>query len=308
MRNIIITGATSFIGIHLINELLKNEVCIYAVIRPQSNNRSRLPIDSRINVIELEMEEYDRLPDLIEKADHFYHLAWQGTRVPLRDDILIQRKNYECAVKAFEAATEMGCTLFLGTGSQAEYGKMVGAVNEETLCNPLTEYGKRKLETCRELMERADEKGIRFVWIRLFSIYGPYDFQGTMVMSSIEKMLRNSEISMTEGIQLWDYLYVGDAVKAMTLLSENNNGQGVYNIASGDYKPLRSFVEIMKEVLHSDSKILLGAVPYGTQGPVDLTPDISKIKQMGWTPLVTFEQGIEEIIKQSIIMKQLYYN
>ncbi len=292
MKKIVITGATGFIGVHLIEQWIERDAEIYAVIRPNSANTKRIPNDDRVHIIELQMEEYDRLPDVIGSADLFYHLAWEGARAPFRDDKAMQEKNYMSTLKAYEAAKTMGCCFFLGSGSQAEYGSTDGVVNEEYPCNPTTEYGKQKLNACKELLSRAARDGIKLIWTRIFSIYGPYDFQGTLIMASIDKMLRNEPIEMTEGTQLWDYLYVSDAASAMVLLGEKDCDNGIYNIASGDYKPLRLFVENMKEALNSTSELRFGVIPYGEKGPVNLTPDSSKIKDLGWEPNVGFNQGI----------------
>ena len=144
MRRIVITGATGFIGIHLINEWLKEDCEIYAVIRPKSPHAHRVPASDHVHLVELSMSEYDRLPAIVDQADCFYHLAWEGVRAPLRDDKELQEKNCDCALSAFHAATKIGCSFFLGSGSQAEYGATYGIVDEDYPCNPNTEYGRQK--------------------------------------------------------------------------------------------------------------------------------------------------------------------
>ena len=298
MKKIVITGATGFIGIHLIEQWLEKDSEIYAVIRPHSKNANRIPKNDHIHVIELPMEEYDQLPMVINSADYFYHLAWEGARAPFRDDAAMQKNNYDCALQAYEVAKKLGCTFFLGSGSQAEYGSTTGIVDEGYPCNPTTEYGKQKMNASKELLKRAESDGVKLIWTRIFSIYGPYDFKDTLVMLSIDKMLRDEPIEMTEATQLWDYLYVSDATAAMVLLAEKDCDNGVYNIASGDYKPLRSFVEEIKRIINSKSELRFGVVPFGPHGPVNLTPDSSKIKALGWRPAVDFDEGIKAVISE----------
>lgn len=299
LKTIVITGATSFIGIHLIEEWLKTENCkIFAVIRPNSQNRNRIPIDNRIHVIECDMNNYDSLIKKIESADFFFHLAWEGARLPYRDDAVIQRKNYECALKAMEISGTIGCKFFLGTGSQAEYGMTYGLVNEKNLCKPNTAYGMEKLHACLSLKKISENLGIRFIWIRIFSIYGKYDYPKTLIMTALKKMQKNETIEMTDGTQLWDYLNVRDAVCAMILLAKSECASGIYNLASGQYKPLRNFILELKEILQSQSVIKFGAIPYGNNGPINLTPDVSKIKnEVHWVPKISFKEGIKEIQK-----------
>ena len=64
---------------------------------------------------------------------------------------------------------------------------------------------------------------------------------------------------------------------------------------SGEYKQLRSFVEDIKTVLKSESDLQFGVIPYGSNGPVNLMPDPSKIKSLGWLPAVGFYEGIRRI-------------
>lgn len=302
MKKVVITGATSFIGVHLIQEWLKKEDCkIYAVIRPNSQNKKRIPPDKRICIIECAMEHYDMLNQKIESVDYFFHLAWKGARAPYRDDIEMQHNNYECAIKAMEMSESMGCQFFLGTGSQAEYGITSGLVNEQYPCDPNTAYGREKLHACIDLKSMADKSGIRFIWTRIFSIYGRYDYPKTLFMTALEKMCKNETVEMTAGIQLWDYLNVEDAARAMVLLADSECNSGIYNLASGEYRPLRDFIIEMKETLHSKSLLKFGAIPYGVSGPVNLTPDVHKIKcAISWAPQISFEEGIRSLWKESV--------
>lgn len=300
MKKVVITGATSFIGIHLIQELLKKkDYKIFAVVRPNSQYKKRIPTDKRISIIECAMEHYDMLNQKIESADYFFHLAWEGARAPYRDDIEMQHNNYECAIKAMEMSESMGCQFFLGSGSQAEYGITSGLVNEQYPCNPYTAYGSEKLHACIDLKKISDKSGIRFIWTRIFSIYGKYDYPKTLIMTTLEKMHRNETIEMTAGTQLWDYLNVKDAARAMVLLAESKCDSGIYNLASGEYKSLRDFIVEIKEILKSKSMIKFGSIPYGISGPVNLIPDVSKIKSaVGWIPEISFKEGIKNLEKE----------
>ena len=293
---VVITGATSFIGVHLIQEWLKEDCEIFAVVRPNSTNIKHLANDDRIHIVEKDMKEYYTLSDVIDDADCFYHLAWEGARAPYRDDKNMQVNNYKCTLDAFDSAIKMGCKFFLGSGSQAEYGITDGLVDENYPCNPNTEYGKEKLHAYTTLADKAKETGMRFIWTRIFSIYGKYDYPKTLIMSAIDKMKRNEPIEMILCTQLWDYLNVEDAAKAMKYFALTDCQNGVYNIASGDYKPLKEFVEEIKSVLNSNSELRFGAVPYGVNGPINLTPDIKKIKNsLGWKAEIMFEDGIRKM-------------
>lgn len=268
MKNVVITGATSFIGVHLINECIKNNCNIFAVVRPHSKNLARIPDHKLVNVIELDKNEIEKITDKVSnrKIDMFYHLAWEGTRVPYRDDPKIQENNYLCAIKAINAAKVLGCNTFIGTGSQAEYGLCSGKVDENYPKNPHTEYGKYKLKAYDELMKIAQKNNMKYIWIRIFSAYGVLDYENTLIMSCLKKMVNNEPIPMTECIQKWNYINVEDVAKILYLFSEKDCENGAYNIASDDYRQLSEFVKEMKKICNSKSQLQFGAIPYNSEG------------------------------------------
>ena len=77
MQRIIVTGATSMIGVALIEECIKHGTEVYAVVREGSKKRSRLPESSLIKFADCSLEHLDRLPEMIsQECDTFYHIAW----------------------------------------------------------------------------------------------------------------------------------------------------------------------------------------------------------------------------------------
>lgn len=302
MKNIVVSGATSFIGIHLLNVLLSDENNhVFAVARPNSPNRNKLKIHKNLTVLELALQEIENLPKWISvPVDVFYHLAWEGTRASARDDKLLQENNYQSSIRAVKVAFELGCKSFVGIGSQAEYGKCIGRITENYKVAPLTEYGKAKLRTCEDGKKLADSLGVKFVWARIFSVYGKGDFEGTLIMSAISKMINNEKIPLTKCTQSWDFLYVLDAANALLLLSSAPTG--IYNIASGVSHPLKDFVYEMVRLTDSNSVLEFGVIPYNTEGVISFEPVVDKlITAVGWAPEISFAHGVNEIIE---IMKK----
>lgn len=301
MRKIVVTGASSFIGVHLIKELMRSaNTEVYAVVRPRSSNMWRLPQAPNLNIIELDMNRIGHLPEKIDgEIDAFYHLAWEGTRAPYRDDSELQKNNMECSMEAAKAAIHLHTKMFLGSGSQAEYGKVTGRICEADEAHPVTAYGVMKSNTYKQLEPIFKKNNIRFYWVRIFSVFGTYDYSKTLIMSSIEKMKKNETLELTECIQDWDYVYIKDVANALRLFSEKNADSGIYNIASGNVRKLRDFVMELKEILHSDSEIRFGAVPYGPEGVVNLCPIVDKIQnQLGWKAETGFSKGIKEMLNK----------
>ncbi|MBE6023221.1 MAG: NAD-dependent epimerase/dehydratase family protein [Cellulosilyticum sp.] len=299
-QHIVITGGTSFIGSYIIKEYLKNGNKVTAIIRPNSKNISRLPKDELLHIIQLDMNEINKLKDIIQKEqyDLFYHLAWEGIRGNDRDNKGLQQTNYDNTVEAMKVAIELGCKAFIGSGSQAEYGKCVGKIDEQSATAPDTEYGKAKLKAYHSLEELAGKNGIRLVWARIFSVYGVYDYEKTLIMTALTKMLNNEPIKLTACTQKWDYIYVEDVARIMYLLGIMHSAEGIYNIASGNSKPLKDFIIKMKEILKSESELMFGVIPYGNNGCVSFEPVVERLKEdLDWKCQVEFSEGIRKVLK-----------
>lgn len=300
MKRVVVTGATSFIGVHVIERFAGEGVFVYAITRPHSENRYRLPENRLICPIEMDMDEIEKLPDKIfEPIDGFIHLAWEGTRGPDRNDKKLQERNLAGTIEAMRVAVKLQAPCFIGSGSQAEYGLCSGKVDEAYPCRPVTEYGKAKYQASMELAKMAQISGIRFVWPRIFSVYGKYDYSQTLIMSCVDKMLHSETVKTTACIQMWDYVYVEDVASAFIKFWENSHANGIYNIASGQVRILREYVEEIKRIIGSDSQIEYGAVPYGKEGPVNLAPSVEKIyTELGWKADTPFETGIQKLIQE----------
>ncbi len=299
MKTAVVTGATGFIGVHLIAELLASGYAVSAIVRPGSQNLARLPWHENLTLLPMDMAEVSQLPGLLPAADLFFSLAWEGARGAARQDDALQQSNVTATLDAVDAAAILGARVFVGCGSQAEYGMQGAVTTEESPASPDTAYGKAKLSAFTQGAQRVAELGLRFVWPRIFSVYGPGDFPGTLVSSTLVKMGKNEAISCTACTQSWDFLHVSDAARALVLLAETEHASGVYNVAFGESCPLRWFVSCMKEIAESDSEIAFGAIPTPVN-PAGFSPCVDRLKALGWRPRVSFQEGISTLYREQI--------
>ena len=291
---IVITGANSFIGRRLAKETEKYGWETVLVMRPEHAQGESVP-NGRI--LSLCMEGYARLGELAGPCDCFVHLAWNGTRGDSRMDVARQKANLEYSLQGVRSMLATGCGRVVTAGSQAEYGPHKERISEESSCTPNTEYGKAKLEFFRKTAALCAETGTVCIEPRFFSLYGPGDFSGTMIISILQDMLAGRPCKLTEGIQMWDFLHIDDAVNALTALCYASCPDGVYNFGSGDVRRLRDYVEEMASITQTKSSLLFGAVPYPKTGMVSLWPDVSKLKrELHWKPRIAFADGIRSIL------------
>lgn len=301
MKRVIITGANSFIGYRLCKILTEKGYFVFAVIRKDNVNNHILNNCSNLKLIYAEMENYKNLDKLIqEKCDIGIAVAWNGTRGSDRNNESMQKQNYDLSINCIEAFIRLGCTKILTAGSQAEYGPWLNLkkVTENDKCRPNTAYGRYKLDFYNKAQEICLKKKVTLIEPRFFSLYGEDDSRKTMIISMVHNMLQNKPCKLTECKQLWDFLYIDDAINALFGLIESDDANGVYNFGSGISRPLKEFVIQMKELTKSNSDILFGSVPYPSTGIVNTNPCIEKLcKTINWKPQVSFECGIQKVVK-----------
>jgi len=299
---IVITGPTGAIGHALIEKCINNGDEVLAICRKGSSRINTLPQDSKVSVLELSLSDYDEYinstdsPDV--SYDVFYHFAWNGTTGSSRNDADLQSDNIQYALSAVRLAAFFGCRTFIGAGSQAEYGRVEGALKADTPAFPENGYGIAKL--CAGQLTRilCGQLGIKHIWTRILSVYGPYDGENSMVISSLRKMIRGEETRFTKGEQEWDYLYSGDAANAMYLIAQKGVGNKIYVIGSGKTRKLMDYINVMEQKAAPAVRPVLGAVPYADKQVMYLCADISEVAEdTGFAPKVDFEDGIEKTIR-----------
>lgn len=302
MKTILITGATSFIGQNLINCLI-DDYEVIAVVRVNSSKNNILPVHKNLSIVQLNMNEYEKLPQIlnIKNLHAFIHLSWNGTRGTDRNNEQMQEENYNNSILALKAAEQIGVKIFMSAGSQAEYGQLNSVITEDTMPEPTTAYGKNKLKFYEYGMKFCSERHIKFLEPRFFSLYGSRDYQGTLIMSMLDKMLKNEPCDLTDCTQKWNFLNIKDAVNGMKILIENEDVKsGAYNFASNDTRELKSFLLEMKAITQSNSKLNFGAIPHNDSGSYGIDPDITKLHTTGWMPKLSFTDGILELLKEPI--------
>lgn len=299
MKKAIITGATSFIGLHLIDRLISENWYVYAIIRANSEKIDLLPDCERVEKVFLEMNEYKALDEYIsEPCDAYVSLAWNGTRGKERSDESRQKENFLYSMEALRAIERIGCNVVISAGSQAEYGLMTEPIDEEFPCNPNTAYGKWKWMYYKEAFQFCRSHGMAFKEPRFFSLYGEDDNPNTMIQSIIRDMIEGKECKLTKGIQLWNFLYIDDAVEGVYRLMTVECEDGAYNFGSDDTRQLKNFIIEMQQIMGSKSVLQFGLLPYPISGLVNVCPKINKLQnQTGWCARVSFREGIERVMK-----------
>ena len=297
MRRAVITGATGAIGSAIIKELNDNNIEVLVLCRPDSGRIKNIPQNDLVKIRYCDLGNlysFDGIDD--SSFDTFYHLAWEGTSGPSRDDMYLQNRNVKYALDAVGLAKRLGCKRFIGVGSQAEYGCVEGKLRPDTPVNPTMGYGIAKLTAGLMTRQYAHQLEMEHIWVRVLSIYGPNDGPNSLVMSTIRKLQNGETPQLTKCDQLWDYLYSEDAARAFRLLSEKGVDGKTYVLGSGQARPLRQYVEEIRDLVSPGAELNFGAISYYPHQVMHLEADISELtKDTGFMPQTSFNEGLQQL-------------
>ena len=294
--NAVVTGATGCVGMNFLKHLSEQGGSALALVRPGSERIKDLLTINGVSVVECDLANLAEITSE-DDFDVFYHFGWENTEKSFRDAPYKQKINITYTLDAVKLAAKLGCQTFVGAGSQAEYGRIKHKIYPDTPTNPDSAYGAAKLCTYKLSQIYANSLNIRHVWARIFSVYGPYDNPGTLISSSIIKILRNETPQFTKGEQQWDFLYAEDLARALYLLGEKGVANSVYCVGSGQTKLIREYIELLKNKINPDLSLSFGGQPYRNNQVMNLCADIDNLtKDTGFLPEISFEVGIARTI------------
>lgn len=298
MQKVVITGATSMLGVALIQECIASNMEVLAIVRKNSKYIDRIPKVNSVRVQECNLDELSSVHKNEIPYDTFYHFAWDYTDRERRDNPVYQELNIKYTLEAVELANRMGCRTFIGAGSQAEYGRATEKIGPNTAINPDIAYGVAKYAAGKLSQKLCFQLGIKHIWTRIFSVYGPNDNSGTMVMYAINSLLRGEIPLFTKSEQKWDYLYCKDAGRAFRLIGEYGKTGQTYCLGSGHQRRMREYIEILRDSINPKLEISIGGLEYSENQVMSLCADIDSLKEdTGFTPRYSFEDGIMETVE-----------
>lgn len=289
MKSAIVTGATGFIGTHLCNELVKNDIRVTGLARKDSINIKRLP---EINLIWCGMDDYDAFEG--EKADTFYHLAWEGATGTGRDDEELQAKNIARTVKALKAAKRVGCRRFVGLGTV--YENLVPQILMDSCHRKPDFYLLSKQSSHYMCMKLASKLDMEFTWATIFQPIGRYIKKEQVMTYAISGLLNGEPPEFGPAKEPYDITAVEDIAYGLRLLGSCELTRKEYYIGSGCPMSMKEYLKRTKEVLDVDTELKIGARPDdGLRFSYDWY-DISAIqKDTGYSAHVSFEQAVSNV-------------
>lgn len=281
MKKVLVTGATGFIGNHVIAELIRHGCRVVAT----SVNEEKAKAQNWFSVVKYLPFNFDDFNNDInyytffDKPDLMIHLAWEG--LPNYKESFHTEKNLPAQKAFLMNLIENGLTDITITGTCFEYGMKDGMLSEDMPTEPANPYAIAKDELRKWLEARQASFPFHLKWVRLFYMYGEGQSPKSLI-SQLEKALENgeTEFRMSGGEQVRDFLPITKVAAYIVKIALQQKIEGIINCCSGEPVKVKDFVaEYLKE-RNKNISLHLGYYPYADYEAMRFWGDDSKLKQV----------------------------
>lgn len=276
--NVLVTGATGFIGRHTVARLLQKGHRVTAVARDATRAMDMSWFD-RVHFLACDIHCPDTDPDLFGIQDAVMHLAWPG--LPDYKSPVHMEETLPADYRFLKKMICSGIKNLVVTGTCFEYGMQNGMLDENTPTLPTTPYGLAKDSLRKFLQMLRTEHPFTIKWARLFYTYGEGQNPGSLLAQLNGAIDRGDTVfNMSGGEQLRDYLPVEHIAEALVALMESAAFEGIVNVCSGRPVSVRRLVE--EHIAHRGASITLnpGYYPYPDYEPMAFWGDASCLKKV----------------------------
>lgn len=271
---IAVTGATGFIGRHVLNELSSRGIEAIAVLRPKAAPAPELPCTS---LVQLDIQDTpSNAFELMGRPDGLIHLAWGG--LPHYRSQHHFEQELPAQYRFLKTLVASGLRNLLVAGTCFEYGMQSGPLNESMEPRPGNPYGFAKDTLRCQLGFLKLLHPFNLVWARLFYLYGQGQPENSLFPQLSQAVARGDAVfDMSGGEQLRDYLPVSEVARAIVSLALREANIGIVNICSGHPISIRRLVEGWIRENGWNIALNLGRYPYPDYEPMAFWGDRSKL-------------------------------
>ncbi|MGJ7516008.1 NAD-dependent epimerase/dehydratase family protein [Pseudomonas baetica] len=276
---VLVTGATGFVGRHLVAALLARGCQVRAVAR-NAGTAAGLPWINAVEFIAADIHADDLdVAALTEGVDALAHLAWPG--LPNYQALFHFEHNLMADYRFIKRAVEAGVPQVLVTGTCFEYGMQSGPLTEQTEPRPANPYGLAK-NTLRLFLENLQHvQPFTLQWARLFYLHGEGQNPGSL-LAALDRAIDAGDdaFNMSAGEQLRDYLAIETSAGYLASILQKRSFNGVINCSSGQPISIRALVEQRLRERGASIRLNLGHYPYPSHEPMAFWGVATRLQQL----------------------------
>ncbi|WLH37192.1 NAD(P)-dependent oxidoreductase [Pseudomonas sp. FP2196] len=276
---VLVTGATGFVGRHLVAALLARGCSVRAVAR-NAETAQGMPWINDVEFVAADIHTADLdVVALTEDVDALAHLAWPG--LPNYRALFHIEHNLMADYRFIKSAVEAGVKQVLVTGTCFEYGMQSGPLSESTEPHPSNPYGLAKHTLHLFLQNLQQEHPFTLQWARLFYLHGEGQNPNSL-LAALDRAIDEGEPSfnMSAGEQLRDFLPIKTAADNLAAILHQREFNGVINCASGQPVSVRALVEQRLRERGKSIELNLGHYPYPTHEPLAFWAVTERLQQL----------------------------
>ena len=272
-----ITGASGFVGQHVLRELQSRNLEVVATSRSPNPQAFE---SAKSKFIYMDIADSPTNPyELLGRPDVLIHLAWDG--LPNYQSPAHVETELPKQLRFLKACLASGLKRLVVTGTCFEYGKTSGEIAEDAPTYPCTQYGAAKDELHNQLEQLHSKHPFQLAWLRLFYLYGPDQSEKSLYPSLKAAMLRgDAEFDMSGGDQVRDFLPIEAAARAIVDVALLTVDIGTINVCSGKPTTVRDQVQEWIDASASRIAMNLGRMPYSEVEPMSFWGSRSKLDSL----------------------------
>jgi dTDP-6-deoxy-L-talose 4-dehydrogenase (NAD+) len=277
--NVLVTGATGFVGRHLVAALLARGCAVRAVAR-NIDTAASMPWINHVEFVATDIHASDLdIAALTDGIDVLAHLAWPG--LPNYRALFHFEHNLMADYRFIKGVVEAGVPQVLVTGTCFEYGMQSGPLGESVEPQPSNPYGLAKHTLHLFLQNLQQEKAFTLQWARLFYLHGEGQNPNSL-LAALDRAIDAGEASfnMSGGEQLRDFLPIASAADYLATIVHQRDFNGVINCASGQPVSVRALVEQRLRERGAALNLNLGHYPYPTHEPMAFWAVTERLQQL----------------------------
>lgn len=298
LKKVLVTGATGFIGSNLVRRLVNQNYQVHILKREKSNVWRIKDLISRLHIHDIDLLQKEKLSNILQKIkpNIIFHLANLGLYAGLDPNIEDSIKvNSFGTINLIEAAHLIDYDCFINTGSSSEYGIKQTPLNENDVCEPISNYAISKLAGTLYGTSYAKRTRKPLATFRIFSPYGPYDYRDRLISQVILKIIKGERFFSNNPSDVRDYIFINDVVEAYLLCITNNkeiSGE-IINIGSGK----QSYIKDVIRLLTTEMGTNLVSYNRSKRHNIIWQADITKARKiLGWQPRKNLREGLKQTI------------